>query len=365
MRVVIVGAGVVGSVLSLLLRMDGIDTVIVDPDVRRPGVPLIHSKLLRFKEDIELASISEDVYRKISDFLGVELLRPMESITIIREDCKNEVDGLIPLWSSVGSKADYVDCKDLGVRVYDGELCVLGNGDNLVNIPRVINYVRRSEGYIRGYAYVKDTHSVLTRAGLVKGDFIIITGGAWNKTILSELGIKVPLQPYKCQALGLLTKRLTRIIYDYSLDFYLRPVGLWFDGLTSLVGLSLVAAGDGNSIVEDLNNASVDDWFKEEIIRKVRARLGWAVSITSNYGFCELTPDTKPLLGAFESGGLVLLGGFDGYGAEVGPALALAVKDFIIRGSWPSYVRPYLIDRFLNGWPESWDVDVEAHELCR
>ncbi|WP_054857749.1 hypothetical protein [Vulcanisaeta sp. JCM 16159] len=62
--------------------------------------------------------------------------------------------------------------------------------------------------------------------------------------------------------------------------------------------------------------------------------------------------------------GLLLIGGFNGYGAEVGPALALAVTNYVLDGSWPDYARPYLIDRFGGNWPSTWDIDTEAHELC-
>ncbi len=60
----------------------------------------------------------------------------------------------------------------------------------------------------------------------------------------------------------------------------------------------------------------------------------------------------------------MFMGGFDGYGAEVGPALALALTEYLFNGSWPGYAKPYLIDRFGNNWPSTWDISTEAHELC-
>jgi len=74
----VIGGGVVGTVLANLLSLREIEVTLIDSGAQRPRYPLIHSKLLRFKEDIELAKVSEGVYRELSSQLRIDL---MHSIT--------------------------------------------------------------------------------------------------------------------------------------------------------------------------------------------------------------------------------------------------------------------------------------------
>ena len=373
MRVVIIGGGIIGTTLAYLFTLRGINVTLINSSLQRPGFPLIHSKLLRFPEDIRLAKISEDVYRELSEGVGTNVLRPVDSITIIPGSCRGEASQLIAMWRDVGAHVHTVDgIGGYGLRrVGDGEVYLIANGgDNLVNYPLLIRRIRKVKevNYIEGTASIKpggDGVRVLVNGLELRGDYVILAAGAWNSIIARNAGLRVPLLPYKCQAAAFVSRRVDVIVYDYVLGIYMRPLGSRIDAALGGLGLSVIVGGDGNAkVTEPGSETGVDREFLINIADRVRARVDRALLIGSRYGYCEGTPDMRPVIGPIAFDGLLLIGGFNGYGAEVGPALALALVDYVLGGSWPDYARPYLISRFGSDWPSTWDVGVEAHELC-
>ncbi|ADN49928.1 NAD(P)/FAD-dependent oxidoreductase [Vulcanisaeta distributa] len=373
MNVIIIGGGVIGTVLTHLFSLRGVNVTLINSGLQKPRFPLIHSKLLRFPEDIRLARISEDVYMELSRELRVDVLRPMESITIIPEACYNDALHIMSMWYEVGAKVRVIsDVHEYGLkRVNDQEIYIFStNGDNFVNYLSLMNRVHKIDGvnYINGTATIKfSDHDVrvLINDNELKGDYVILASGAWNSIMIRNAGLNVPLLPYKCQAAAFISRGISTIVYDYVLNIYVRPLGLRIDNALNKLGLSIIVGGDGNSkVTEPGRDRGVDREFLNEVRGKVRARLGRVLLIGSRFGYCEITPDMRPVVGTVGSENLLLIGGFNGYGAEVGPALALAVVNYVISGSWPDYARPYLIDRFGNNWPSTWDIGVEAHELC-
>ncbi len=373
MDVVIIGGGIVGTALAYLLRARGVRATVIDPGLQRPRFPLIHSKLLRFAEDIGLARISEDVYRELSREVGFNVLRPMDSITIVPEACYGNIQGIINSWREAGASIRVVD--EVGKyglrRVSEQEVYLISRGgDNLVNYEPLMRLVRSIDGinYVRGSASIRlgdGGAKVLVSGREFRGDYVILAAGAWNSVIAREAGLRVPLLPYKCQAAAFLGGRIGGVVYDYVLGMYMRPLGSVIDGALNALGLSIIVGGDGNSReTEPGREVGVDHEFLSEIAGKVRARVGRALLIGSRFGYCEGTPDMRPVIGSVGLENLLLIGGLNGYGAEVGPALALALVNYVLSGSWPNYARPYLIDRFGGDWPSTWDVSVEAHELC-
>ncbi|MGC9179221.1 MAG: NAD(P)/FAD-dependent oxidoreductase [Vulcanisaeta sp.] len=373
MDAVIIGGGVLGTVLAYLLTARGVNATLINSGFQRPRFPLIHSKLLRISEDIRLARISEDVYRELSREIGIDVLRPMDSVTIIPNTCYDDTSRLMNMWHNVGVNTRIIsDVRDYGIKgINEKEVYILStNGDNFVNYPLLMKYVRNANGikYINGIARIKlsdDGVKALVNSEILHGDYFIITAGAWNSIIARNANLRIPLLPYKCQAAAFLSRRIDIIVYDYVLEIYIRPLGSIINNALGALGLSVMVSGDGNSrVTEPGKEGSVDREFLNEIKNKVRARLGNALLIGSRFGFCESTPDMRPVVGVVGSNNLLLIGGFNGYGAEVGPALAMAVVNYLLDGSWPDYARPYLIDRFGNDWPNIWDIDIEAHELC-
>ncbi len=377
MKVIVIGGGVVGTVLSLLLNMRGVSVTLIDAGLQRPGYPLVHSKLLRFREDIELAKVSENIYRDLSRHLGMNVLHDIASITIVKQDCyEGEIKDLLTIWKDAGVKTEVYfnasDIKDYGLKsVQSDEVYVVSNGgDHLVNMPKLMDHVRRSRDivYINGKASIKRNKQnieVLVNGDRYVGDHVVIAAGAWNSIIMRNVDVKLPLLPYKCQAAAFLSSRVNGIVYDYVLDIYIRPLTPMLSSLLGRFGLSIIAAGDGNTeIKEPGTNGYIDEGFLSELMSKLRLRVGRVLRVGARFGYCEGTPDMRPVIVPLLKDRLYLIGGFNGYGAEVGPALALAVTEQLLNGTWPRYAEPYLVSRFGNAQDFVWDINKEAHELC-
>jgi len=364
MKVVIVGAGLAGSVASLRLLMEGFDVVLVGSDDQLPWGTLIHSKLLRFEEDVVLAHESMRVYREIGEYLGDDLLFPINSLSIVRSEYGNRLRLLMDIWGNYGVKSMIVGCGELGPRCLGDEIHVLSRGgDHLVRISRILRAARSLVRFIRGRAklIINGDEVYVEARGIKLGGYVVLCSGAWNAANLRSINIDAPLKPYKCQSVAALMRRsIDFVIYDYNLGFYSRPLHPQINNAVNRLGFSLLAVGNGNS---ESPQCGIDEGFLEEIREKLRRRLGSALILGHGYGFCEATPDMRPVVGKWRLSNLYLLGGLDGYGAEVGPGLVDGLVKILKGEQIPDHVKPYLVDRFLRGWPSTWSIDKEAHEL--
>jgi glycine/D-amino acid oxidase-like deaminating enzyme len=363
MRVIVVGAGLAGSLVSLELGMNGFQVVLVGSDEQLPWSTLIHSKLLRLGEDIAASHESLVVYAEISEYLGEELLIPVDSVTIARGELVNRLRDLVATWGNYGVRSSFIDCSDLGLGCLGDEVYVESRGgDHLVKVSRLLRGAREAVRFIRARARLVasgDEFHVEAGGETYRGD-VVLCAGAWNSIILGELGLRAPLRPYACQAAAALVPRVVgRIIYDYSLGFYSRPLHPRLGAALGNFHVSLLAVGNGNT---EACRGSLRGGFLADLGRRLRRRMGSAWILGSRCGLCEATPDMRPVLGRLV-GNLYILGGLNGYGAEVGPGLARGLLK-ILRGEVPpDYVKPYLATRFMNGWPDSWEIGREPHEL--
>ncbi len=363
MKIAIIGVGIIGSLLMLKLEEEGIETIGVSLKSRTPWIGLIQSLLMKFPEDIEMAYRSRRLYEKLSRELNQELLRNYSSITIVPNTKLNIIKNLMKTWSNYGIDVKLLNENPTSLIIRDHEHLVYSrNSDALVRIDKIVNYVwkhfkiikkKASLTFHNGKVCVKVNNDTLNT------DYVVLCAGAGNRKLLKQLGLELPLITYKCQSCILYGKRLItdHIIYDYSLKFYTRP--LWYRLPY------IVIAGNGNTppLDPDENDLKIEDWFIKEIKEKISKRFRKIHYIYGRAGFCETTPDSKPLMGRVIHN-LYIIGGFNGYGVEIGPGLIDEFTKILLGKSISSYGEKYLISRFSNRnvltskLPES-----EAHEL--
>lgn len=335
-KIIIVGRGIVGASLYHILRDRGIEAVVVDNDEKKVFPTLIHSMLLK-GSDVELAYRSLNIYKKFN----IEI-KEFVSFTI----------GSIPSeyinnWREYGIKVDFKYIEWLNKEV----LVAIGS-DRLVNVKQLVSRVP----YIKGEAKIiinreKEAKIIINREKELIPDYIILTAGAWSKYIL--ISTSLPTKSYFCWAiLGISNKReLDKIIiYDYELGFYTRP----FLGLE----LPLFIAGNGESIeAKPWEKVIVKD--EELLVSKLKLRFGNIKKIVRYGNYCEATPDMRPIYGKLADN-LYYIGGLNGYGAEVGPALAEILVNYMFYGK--EEFKEYNIDRFKK-WDQNFKIDKEPHEL--
>ncbi len=376
MKIGIVGCGIAGSFVAYFLKNMGLDVVCLSEKRTYPTVGLIQSLMQKFPEDIEMARRTREIYIKVSKEFEIEnALRFVRSYTVILKERENILNNLIPMWRSVGAEVKKIeDLKNNEVpfRVYDNEIVAECTNDVLVRIDKIVDSLWKLLN-VRKVKVVaikeeNDNVKIITEKGdSVTVDKVVIACGAWTRKLLLNMGLRqVPYVPYKCQAglFALSTSDDMYILYDYVNKIYVRPAPhIAIDVISKVTGLKIMIAGNGNTppIDPDLEDEDVEDWFRTEIEPKLKRRFEKVRYIMGHAGFCDVTPDSKPAIGKLQTR-VFIISGFDGYGAEVGPAVAQALAKLVVEKKLDSTEERYLLTRFGSGFEEK-IPEVEAHEL--
>ncbi|MFW5949605.1 MAG: NAD(P)/FAD-dependent oxidoreductase, partial [Halolamina sp.] len=171
-------------------------------------------------------------------------------------------------------------------------------------------------------------------------DAVVVAGGGWTKRVLAPTGIRLPLKPYRVQALVSPADYDGPMVHDAEAGVYFRPHP---EGLL---------AGDG-TVPEECDpddwDPSGDDWFVEGATETVATRTGsHAAPIAAWAGLATATPDREPLLGEVESG-LYVATGWQGHGFLRAPGTGEALAEQVLGER--SVIEAYDPGRF-DGVPE-------------
>ncbi len=375
MKVIVVGCGVVGSFVGWFLKKAGVNVICVSLRKKFPHVSLIQSVMQKFREDIEMAYRSRLIYENITRELCLHnCIKRVKSYTIISSERLDIVKNLIDVWRSYDITIRFLtsqDIKELPFRVYDGEVVFEGYPDYLVRIDRIIHSLWKELGVIESKAKVSMHNGkikvILEYGEIIEGDIAVISCGAYTRSLLKDLNINIPLIPYKCQA-GLFivsSDRSDYILYDYVNRIYVRPADHPVVSLVNKITLKtkLMICGNGNSppIEPDEAERKVDYYFRKDMSAKLKKRFTGAQYLLGKADFCDTTPDSKPLVAKI--GNLIIVSGFNGYGVEIGPAIAKLVAKLITGKKLDDYEQRYLVSRFTGFVRTDRLPETEAHEL--
>lgn len=144
-------------------------------------------------------------------------------------------------------------------------------------------------------------------------DAVVVAAGGWTKRVLAPTGIRLPLKPYRVQALVSDLTYDGPMVFDASAGVYFRPHPM---GLL---------AGDG-TVPEEVDperwDPAGDDWFVEDATDAVATRTGRPVEAATSWaGLSTATPDGEPLLGEVASD-LYVATGWHGHGFVRAPGMA-------------------------------------------
>ncbi|MGC8556117.1 MAG: NAD(P)/FAD-dependent oxidoreductase [Conexivisphaera sp.] len=306
MRVAILGGGIAGVFTAKFLRARGHEILGIGPRPNYPLASLVLTTSMPDPADVSLALESLTIYREMTR------LREVTSVDILPEGLD------VSFLSGLG--VDYrLERDPAGVRLREGEVALVTR-DFLVPVRSLVNRLRRGLGFIGSVgALVRDGDEVRAVVGgrEVKADAVVLAAGAANSRVARAAGIALPLAPYQCYVGTYLVPpgswRLS--IGDHVLGWYGRPLVF-----------PLYAAGDGCSRPGEPPPPD----YGARVGSMVGARYGWAAHVATRSGLCEVGPGGGPIFGRHpEIENLYVLGGLDGYGSMVGPALARALADLI------------------------------------
>lgn len=175
-----------------------------------------------------------------------------------------------------------------------------------------------------------DGPAVETPDGRADYDAVLVAAGAGTKQLLAGVGIQVPVEVYRAQALVTEPTRASGglpSLYDATRHVYWRP-----DDSGLLVGDGTETAG----VDADGFDPTADDWFVTDAIQRVHESLAPGADVPTGArrawaGLCTATPDRDPLLGAC-GGGFSVAVGWHGHGFMRAPALGRRVAEAVLGG---------------------------------
>lgn len=194
---------------------------------------------------------------------------------------------------------------------------------------------------------------VVTAAGAIAADVVVLANGWWSKELLAGIGVDVPIDLYRAQRTlverpdSLRGTRGHLTIIDRRYGIYARPHGTdaTLVGLSSASQPSPLASGDP---------FDVDPGFPE----RARASLGAALPSfadsavgASVAGPLDVTPDRCCILGTVEGvEGLQLAVGMSGGGFKKAPAVGACIAELVVHGrASTAPIEPFALDRFTRG----------------
>lgn len=174
---------------------------------------------------------------------------------------------------------------------------------------------------------------VRTAAQLISAPVVVLAAGAWSAPLAASVGVALDIKAWHhdtgfvTRPSGIGAPGLPTVIDDIN-ELYFRPEG----GTLALIGLE-----DGNRIDDEpADDSRSDPAFVEHMVDRITQRvpaLSSAEFRGAHGGTDGITPDQRPVLGAYGPDGLVLQTGFSGTGFKIAPAVGLAISELILDGA--------------------------------
>ncbi len=367
MKVIVVGAGVIGSAIALELRQRGAQVVVVEGTSAggqtssasagmvnpfsltpedNPAIPFFLLSRSLFPEWVrmlyELTGIdaewqSQGSLRVALTDLDAEHLRRMlawiqkyePEARLISPDEARQYEPALPdtlsgaLWlpnegwvhTERLMRALHSALRLVGVELYEGQP-VLG----------FIRHQHRVEG-------------VYTSGRAIHADAVVLSAGAWTGALANLLGFHIPIEPVRGQILviGDLNRRMRFLITS--------PIGYLVprqDG-TVLLGATREYAGF------DMRPTAEGFTHLLHTLSRLCPSLMHATIVGYAVGLRPATPDNNPLIGTIDAvEGVYLASGHAYHGILLAPASAVAIANLILNGTTELPIQPFTPQRYLR-----------------
>lgn len=354
MRVIVVGAGIIGRSVAWRLAQRGAAVTVVDPDPSRSAARVAAGMLApvteaHFGEDdlLQLNLESAGRWRRFAAELGCDAgddAGYVESGTLLvaRDlDDRRELERLAAYLESRGRAVEPLDARSLRRREPALGVSTRGGlwvaGDHQVN-PRATLEALASAGARRGVAEVTaaavavESQRVELADGRVLDADAVVACAGWSTRDL----LGVPLRPVKGQVVRLGTTNRavlpTHVIRGLDIYVVTRPDGEIVVGATSEeVGPDrTITAGGVRTLLEEA--------------RRLLPGLDEAPLLECGAGLRPATPDGAPVLDTLH--GVHVATGHHRNGVLLAPVTADAVAAAVCDGTWPELTDPFRLDRF-------------------
>ena len=352
MHVLVIGAGAWGCSIAHHLALAGERVTLVDKGGLASGSSSkaagVVSPLLWSETDVALVRRSYRWFDEQCCKGDVRLHHPGEVKLVRDESVVSGIEAHVRAWREMGVPVETLAPADLHARfpalrtegivaaVFTPEAGFLDPyqaATQMVLAAKGHGLVVRQGLAVTGFRrHGGEITAAVMEAGEITADVVVLAGGTWTRKMAAGLGIRLPLRPYRAQAMvttPIPPQRLP-VVHDSSTGtYFFQEEG------------GGILAGDGTQEREfdpDAFGTEADFDFVSAVTARVSEMLpaasgasfvrGWA-------GLCGATPDREPLVGFHrEAGNLFIACGDNGFGFMRSPALGECVAA-VIRGETP------------------------------
>lgn len=371
--VLVVGAGVIGSSVAFHATVRGLGRVeVLDRGTAGSGMSGRSSALVRthypFAPEVELALRSRTIFDAWPDLVGrPSVIRQTGWLKIVSRDEVSHLRANVETQRRLGATVELVTPDALHsiapeLRTDDIDLAAWeergGYGDGAAVAGDFLAAARNNGAAYRPATTVRGLvrhgnriSGVKTDDGVVSADVVVLAAGVWTPPLLHEAGIDLPLT-LESSRVAILRhtegEGASVATTDAVTGAYFRPE----HGRMSTV----VGGHHTVGTIPDPDHAplSVDAGDLADVVENASRRaprlLDAGIS-GGTFGVYDMTPDTRPMLGALPGAdGLVLAVGFSGMGFKISPAVGESIAA-LIAGSQDGAVdiSAFRPDRFARG----------------
>lgn len=366
MKIIVVGAGIIGCAIAYELARAGCAVTVIDratPGTEASGAAaglltaLVTSTSPAYR-DLALASwrLYPETVRELRERTGIDVehvtrgtIYPLYTAHDVREAAGRSQWALGPeLGIEAWDRAEVRSREPALSTKVSGAMFV--RGDHWVNNQRlVVAYAAAAVGagvvLVTGHGVarivVEDGYArgVVVEGERLDGDAVLLAAGAWTAALCASFGARLPIEPRRGQMLALahVPPVLSHAIHGEDLYLVPRPSGELLVGATvERVGFHRAVTAEG--IATLLAGAL-------EIV----PALGGLPIARTWYGFRPWAPDGLPILGPWPNiAGLWVATAHYRSGILLAPATARAMSEWIVRGEPSLALEDFLPDRFLR-----------------
>jgi sarcosine oxidase subunit beta len=374
-RILIVGAGVIGSSVAFHLAERGArEVTVLDMGHAGSGMSSRSSALVRmhytFETEVRLAVASLAYFRDWPRRVGrPPVLRACGFVRLVGEGEEELLRRNVAMQRAAGAEVELIGRQELMAlepdwSVGDVNLAAYepasGYGDGAAVAGDFISRAREmGVSYLphrRVLGLRRDGDRVtaaVTDTGAIAADLLVLAAGVWTRPLLRTVGVDAPIETEFHEVAILRTPARPLPVHSACIDSatrtYIRPEA----GAAVLVGdfLGRRDGVDPDALPERPSAESL-----AELVRRAAVRvppLQEAELHRGLTGVYDMTPDARPLIGPLpDLEGLVLAAGLSGTGFKISPAVGRAVAEWVLDGGYRTIdLTPFRPGRFADGQP--------------
>ena len=376
---IVIGAGAMGSAASYYLSKRGQRVLLLEQfDLdHRKGSSYGYSRIIRYcydrSEYVELAIDNFPLWFAVQEELGEELYvktggfdfgpanddRLQDTLAAIKANNINyemlSVEEAQYRFPQFRLNADFQVMYQADGGFIKASKAVLGH----ITLAKARGATVKDRTPVNQIEIKPDNVEVDTGGGSYSAGKLIVTGGAWAKSLLAQTGVSLPLTPLRCQLNFLMPDDITAFDAEncpvwraHVRDLFSSPVYIY--GLPSYDNTGFKIAWHGG---QALNHPSETDYSPDEDnIRSLREFMRAHIPGVADAPICDSriclytnTPDEHFIIDKHPLHDHIVIGaGFSGHGFKFSTLIGKMLTDIALDGETPHNDKLFKINRFLD-----------------